>query len=222
MNKKGEKLMLLFAILGVLAIGSVVVLATLSTYDREDVASAISKTTTFEQVNNQIKIMGEEDAKLIAKSHAKGTISEIELKQRKSDEGYIYYAIEFKDGFSETEVRVHAYTGAILAIQKEDTSKDAKANALKAAESATSIPEEKAKQIASARLPRGFVFEGSEVGTYNGIDVWELEFSSDTEEADVVINMNTGEVLDVEYESDDEEEEDDEEDEDEDDDEDDD
>lgn len=91
---------------------------------------------------------------------------------------------------------------AITKVNKENP----KAEALTNQSSGSTISEEEAIRIAENRLGGSFDLEEVDTGSYRGIRVWELEFESSSKEAEVIIDMETGEILDIEYEEEDDDE----------------
>lgn len=136
--------------------------------------------------------ISEQEAISIATGAVQGTVQEVELENVNSN---LIYEIEIiKDG-KEFEVSVDSKSGEIIDIEQELTKEESLIFAASA-----SVSEDEAIEIAEDELSSKFDLEEVETGRYRGVKVWEVEFESNSEEAEVIIDMETGEVLDIEYE----------------------
>lgn len=150
--------------------------------------------------------ISEEQASAIALGAVKGTIKKIELEQEKGR--YIYEVEVDKDG-REFEVSIDSVTGGIIGIEEEIKEQNPEVEPLISSQSSgLIISKEDAIRIAEDRLGSGFDLEEVDTGSYRGIKAWELEFESGSEEAEVIIDMETGEILNIEYEEEDDDDED--------------
>lgn len=134
----------------------------------------------------------QEKAKEIAMRLTGGTIAETGYGTSNGKE--VYY-VETTDGTTETEVEIDATTGEVLSVEIESADDE---DEMKISSSGAKISEEQAKKIAVAEIGG----EVTEVDTdrKNGKDAWEVEIKKDGEYADVLIDMETGEVLAIEWE----------------------
>ena len=184
-------------ILAILLIGSLIVTATFMLYGNYD--NSVTGLATASAIS-------EEQASTIALGTVKGTIKKIELEQEKGR--YIYEVEVDKDG-REFEVSIDSVTGKIMGIEEKIKEQNPEVEPLISSQSSGSIiSKEDAIRIAENRL--GSDFDLEEVGTrnYKGKKVWGLEFESGSEEAEVIIDMETGEILNIEYEEEDDDDED--------------
>ena len=184
-------------ILAILLIGSLIVTATFMLYGNYD--NSVTGLATASAIS-------EEQASTIALGTVKGTIKKIELEQEKGR--YIYEVEVDKDG-REFEVSIDSVTGKIMGIEEKIKEQNPEVEPLISSQSSGSIiSKEDAIRIAEDRLSSDFDLE--EVGTrnYKGKKVWGLEFESGSEEAEVIIDMETGEILNIEYEEEDDDDED--------------
>ena len=183
-------------ILAILLIGSLIVTATFMLYGNYD--NSVTGLATASAIS-------EEQASTIALGTVKGTIKKIELEQEKGR--YIYEVEVDKDG-REFEVSIDSVTGKIMGIEEKIKEQNPEVEPLISSQSSGSIiSKEDAIRIAEDRLSSDFDLE--EVGTrnYKGKKVWGLEFESGSEEAEVIIDMETGEILNIEYDEEDDDDE---------------
>ena len=184
-------------ILAILLIGSLIVTATFMLYGNYD--NSVTGLATASAIS-------EEQASTIALGAVKGTIKKIELEQEKGR--YIYEVEVDKDG-REFEVSIDSVTREIIGIEEKIKEQNPEVEpSISSQSSGSIISKEDAIRIAKDRL--GSDFDLEEVGTrnYKGKKVWGLEFESGSEEAEVIIDMETGGVLNIEYEEEDDDDED--------------
>ncbi len=139
----------------------------------------------------------QEEAIQIATTVAEGTVTS--TGHGISNGNDVYY-VETSDGTIETEIEIDATTGEILNIEQESEDDE---NEVKVSSDNAEITEEEAKEIAVAETG-GKVTE-VDTDRKNGRDAWEIEIKKDGNYADVLIDMETGEVLAVEWEDSDDE-----------------
>jgi uncharacterized membrane protein YkoI len=132
----------------------------------------------------------EEKAVSIASSLNLGTFQEVELED---EDGTLVYAVEYVDGKTEYEVLIDATTGEVLEIDSEEI--------ITADDITVSISEEEAKTIARGAVD-GTVTE-VEIEEEDGSYVYAVEMLVNGEEVDVLIDVNTGIVVEIETEDDD-------------------
>lgn len=151
----------------------------------------------------------EEQAKTIALGNVKGTVKEVEVE--KVNGRYLYEVEVYNDG-RQFDVSIDLVTGEVVSVKEEleekDDEEDEDSVELSKLNSFTfgSISEEEAIRIAEDRLGNSFDLEEVDAGSYRGVKVWELEFEGSSKEAEVIIDMQTGEILNIEYEEDDDDE----------------
>ncbi len=136
--------------------------------------------------------MSMEKAKEIAVAYIGGTIAETSYG---TSSGKDVYYVETTDGTTETEVEIDAATGEILNTETESADDE---DEIKISSSGAKISEEEAKEIAVAETG-GKVTE-VDTDRKNGRDAWEIEINKNGNYADVLVDMETGEVLAVEWE----------------------
>jgi len=183
-------------ILVIILMGGLIVTATFIWY-RSSNNDSITGQVTAQRIS-------EEQARTIALNAVKGTIKKIELEQEKGR--YIYEVEVDKDG-TEFEVSIDSVAGKVIDIEKEIKEENSEVEALTQSSGST-ISEDEAIRIAEDRLGSSFDLEEIDTGSYRGIKAWELEFESGSEEAEVIIDMETGEILNIEYEEEDDDDED--------------
>ena len=156
--------------------------------------------------------VSEEQAIEIALRAIPGTFTEIEAAR--VNDVYVY-EVEIQSEGQETDVLVNMMTGKIEGIERdaieeddEDDSSDELDDEENDAESeeeeimvssaGARVSEQQAKDIAIREV--GGRVTDIETDSEDGRNVWEVEIRKDGEEVDVLIDMETGEVLDIERE----------------------
>ena len=135
-------------------------------------------------------LIGKDKAKEIALAKAPGAVLvEIELDE---DDGVWKYEGELRKGYQEYEFEIDAKTGSVLKW-KEDTDDDVPASSTAASNSAV-IGQEKAKQIALAKVP-GATLVNIELDTDDGKKVYEGELRKGNIEYEFEIDAATGSIL---------------------------
>ena len=135
-------------------------------------------------------LIGKDRAKEIALAKAPGAVLvEIELDE---DDGVWKYEGELRKGYQEYEFEIDATTGSVLKW-KEDTDDDMPASSTAASNSAV-IGQEKAKQIALAKVP-GATLVNIELDTDDGKKVYEGELRKGNIEYEFEIDAATGSIL---------------------------
>ncbi len=135
----------------------------------------------------------QEEVESIATTVASGTVTEVETGSYNGNE---IYSVELTDGDTETDVEIDATTGEVLSVE-EETGDDENETQISRANAA--ITEEEAKEIAVAQT--GGQVTDIDTDRKYGRDAWEVEIHTDGAYADVLIDMQTGEVLAIEWET---------------------
>src|SRR3989338_7052387 len=176
-------------ILAILLFGSLFVMATLMKYGGSS-DDAITGLATVPSITSA-------QAGSIASGAVKGTVEEIELEK---ENGNPIYSVEIINEKGEHDIKIDAHTGKILKIEVEN---DVGRKELEVVN--PKISEEQAKKIAlNAVNGKATDIEAKKV---NGVYVYEVEIQSNGEETDVLVNMMTGKIENVESETADEDDE---------------
>jgi uncharacterized membrane protein YkoI len=131
-----------------------------------------------------------QEAKEKAHEEFQGKVIEIELDH---DDGRLLYEINLVDETSEVEIEMDAVTGEIFEKEKERADRDKQ---LKAQANVLTIQE--AKEIAQAEFA-GKVIE-MELDEDDGRFVYEMELVNNNSEAEIDMDAETGEILELEIE----------------------
>jgi uncharacterized membrane protein YkoI len=134
----------------------------------------------------------EQQAQATASSLVQGEVSEVEVEYENERK---VYEVEVRDETGETEVKIDASSGEILSIEDEDEEYVSSAGAKVTAAEAKAI----AVQETGGRVT------DLDTDRERGRDVWEVEVRTSRGEADVLVDMETGEVLAVEWEDEEDE-----------------
>jgi uncharacterized membrane protein YkoI len=142
----------------------------------------------------------EGEAIAIASLLASGEFQEAELEYVN---GAYVYAVEFSDGDTETEVVLDAATGDIVKVEVEeqdsDEEEDEEIDPEELDNLDADVTEDEAEEIALNAVGGGEVMEIA-VEKESGSYVYEVEVEYKGDEFEVVIDMETGEVLEIEEE----------------------
>ncbi len=153
---------------------------------------------TSPQVTERIT---QKEAVALALDKVPGTVTEVETHLIK---GAWVYEVEIQNDNTESEVKVDAKTGTVLAIEKEEISHDDREEEITKEElqqlTKGPITEQKAKDIAVSHV-KGYA-TSVETEKENGILVYEVEVIYNGDSVEVEIDANTGEVLEIEWEDD--------------------
>ena len=184
MAKTIEKIILGILIIAILSTSTVLITGL------DDESKTMRTTTNSPQISL-------EQAKSIALRIQEGTVTEAFLE---NDNGVLAYEIEVTNGNEETEIKIDPSTGNILSTETE-TEEPVTVQELVSAE----ITEEKAKEIALNEVSGRVIKVDTE--KENGRVLYEIEIQDGNDVAEVEIDAETGEVLEVEFGDDDEDEE---------------
>ena len=150
------------------------------------------------------KLLSMEEAKKIALAEYDGVVESFESDK---DWGKHIYEIEIDNGAIEYELDMDAVTGEILKVEEDhdddddrEDSNQTSSNKGSETENKNLISEEEAIKIATDKV----------AGTVNKIErdkddgrvEYEIEIRTDTGEADIEIDAETGEILSVDYDRD--------------------
>ena len=167
------------------------------------------------QVSNADQQISLEQAKTIAlnavDTNKVGKLTDAEVE---NENGEVIYSIEFTKDNIETDVKIDAKNGNILAIENDLNEADQDNNEgdeeeLSAEEtSGDKITEDQAIEIAKTQVDMSIVGEikDIEIEKENNIVVYAVEFTKNNIETDVKIDAKTGKVVKVESDLDEEEE----------------
>jgi len=167
------------------------------------------------QVSNADQQISLEQAKTIAlnavDTNKVGKLTDAEVE---NENGEVIYSIEFTKDNIETDVKIDAKNGNILAIENDLNEADQDNNEgdeeeLSAEEtSGDKITEDQAIEIAKTQVDMSIVGEITdiELEKENNIVVYAVEFTKNNIETDVKIDAKTGKVVKVESDLDEEEE----------------
>ncbi|MEK6903414.1 MAG: PepSY domain-containing protein [Nanoarchaeota archaeon] len=146
------------------------------------------------------KDISEEQAKAIALSVVNGVITEIE---EKTVNGVTFYEVEIDDGRLEIEIKIDKRNGDILQTTREEKDdNDASVSAEELKTIGGILTEEQAKAIALATVPGTVI--SVETERENGRLIYGFEIAAQNDVAEVEIDAETGEVLEIEWGDDDE------------------
>ncbi len=229
MEKMVEKIIIGVLLVLVLGVGSVLVTALVTRTNPLD-SRPLER---FTDTNNNELSEAEETAQLVplagitaeqaqaialsvVDTKKVGSITDIELE---NENGNTVYAVEFtKDGI-ETDVKIDAVNGNVLLIEddtneadrdddenermEDDEDEDDEDDETRVSSANARITEEEAKRIAEDETGG----RATEVDTdrVRGRAAFEIEIRKNGKEADVLVDMETGEVLEVEWEDEEDE-----------------
>ncbi|WP_199906709.1 PepSY domain-containing protein [Campylobacter concisus] len=107
--------------------------------------------------------------------------------------GATFYKIEsFKDGIKQ-EIKIDANSGQIVKVENKNKKHILPIEAVDFSKFALSIDEAVAKALA---LEAGWSLDGAELDNKNGLWVYEVELERGISEKKVIINAQTGEIID--------------------------
>lgn len=164
------------------------------TIPREEVSQEI---TTIEP-----KEITRQQAKTIALRTVKGVVTEVE---EKIISGVPAFSVEIEDGTIETEIFISKKDGEILKISQEsieDEQEEIKPKELQQLQTASGIlTETEAKALALQVVPG--IVTGFEAEREDGRLVYEIEIAAQGDRAEVEIDAETREILEIEWGDDD-------------------
>jgi hypothetical protein len=131
------------------------------------------------------------DALNIAEKNFPGSsVKDIEMNVKN---GATFYKIEsFKDGIKQ-EIKIDANSGQIVKVENKNKKHILPIEAVDFSKFALSIDEAVAKALA---LEAGWSLDGAELDNKNGLWVYEVELERGISEKKVIINAQTGEIID--------------------------
>lgn len=135
----------------------------------------------------------EQQAVSIVQAKVRGTVQEVEIPTSSNP----VYEVEMNDGDTEMDVTVDARTGDVVAIEEDIPESETSMYT-----SNSPITEQEAKDIAVERT--GGRVSDFEVKRRNGRIAYEVEITKNGNEADVLIDAETGDILDIEWEGEEE------------------
>jgi uncharacterized membrane protein YkoI len=194
MNKKAEKTILVLSLIAVLLIGSLVVTATYMKIKEEEKIQVTE--VAGSNADNPISIISKETAVQIASGYRSGEVEEVSLHR---SNGALIYSIEIKGSDMEYDIHIDALNGNVVGftseeIEAEDDDTDEEEPFVSSL--GARITEEQAKQIALDEV--GGTVTDTDTDRVNGRDAWEIEIRKNGNEYDVLVDMETGDVLKVE------------------------
>jgi len=132
-----------------------------------------------------------DDALNIAEKNFPGSsVKDISVDVKK---GTTFYEIEsFKDGIKQ-EIKIDANSGQIVKVENKNKKHILPIEAVDFSKFALSIDEAVAKALA---LEAGWSLDGAELDNKNGLWVYEVELERGISEKKVIINAQTGEIID--------------------------
>ena len=135
------------------------------------------------------------EAQAIAVRHVGGTVAQLELV---SSNGQAVYDIELNKDGREYDVTIDAATGAVLTVEEEMTEHEA---ATTLASAPHNVSESEA--IAIARNHTQGTLAETELERKGSILVYAIEFKNGRQSTEVLVAVETGEVLGIEIENED-------------------
>ena len=131
------------------------------------------------------------DALNIAEKNFPGSsVKDIEMNVKN---GATFYKIEsFKDGIKQ-EIKIDANSGQIVKVENKNKNHILPIEAVDFSKFALSIDEAGATALA---LAAGWSLDGAELDNKNGLWVYEVELERGISEKKVIINAQTGEIID--------------------------
>ncbi|WP_042147276.1 PepSY domain-containing protein [Paucisalibacillus sp. EB02] len=141
-----------------------------------------------EVVKEKEGLISPEEAIEIAQSEQDGYVESVELER---EHGYVYYEVDFEN--PDHDVYIDASTGEVLRVEWDDDDRD-EYNNKQNLESIMSI--EEAKEIAVAEVG-GKVIE-VDLDEDDGRYEYELELRTDRGEAEITIDAESGEIIEME------------------------
>lgn len=154
--------------------------------------NAMTKTGVSTQVDTgttvrNTRVISEAEARAIALDRVPGTVEDVELND---EDGKKVLVVEIESGDLEHNVHIDPFTKRILLVETERELSN------KEIEDVAKISEKKAKELAlGAYSGKVTDIEGKLV---NSVYAWEVEVTSGAKEADVLVDMLTGAILDIE------------------------
>jgi len=140
------------------------------------------------------------EAIALALDKAPGTVAEVETDMVN---GNVIYEVEIVDANTETEVRIDAATGVVMAIEQEPREEDEEEAVTEKERQQIKIgpiTEQKAIKIALG-LVNGHVVS-VETEREHGMLIYEVEIAHDGDVVEIEIDAATGEILEMEWEDD--------------------
>lgn len=125
-----------------------------------------------------------------------GSVAEIKAKKVN---GNFVYEVEIVHNGMESDVLINMMTGAVQGIKTEsmdDEEDDDKEELVSS--SGRKVTEEEAKKIALREI--GGTVTDIEMDRDGGKNIWEVEVTKSGKQADVLIDLETGEVIEIEWE----------------------
>ena len=138
----------------------------------------------------QAAITSKEALNIAEKNFPGSSVKDIEMNVKK---GVTFYKIEsFKDGVKQ-EIKIDANSGQIVKVENKNKKHIMPIEAVDFSKFALSIDEAVAKAQA---LDAGWSFDEAELDNKNGAWIYKVELKLDRSEKKVIINAQTGEIID--------------------------
>ena len=138
----------------------------------------------------QAAITSKEALNIAEKNFPGSSVKDIEMNVKK---GVTFYKIEsFKDGVKQ-EIKIDANSGQIVKVENKNKKHILPIEAVDFSKFALSIDEAVSKALA---LEAGWSLDGAELDNKNGRWVYEVELERGISEKKVIINAQTGEIID--------------------------
>lgn len=136
--------------------------------------------------------------KALERMNGKGEVTNIELN---TEEGRPVYTVTTQNAKRQAEMAIDGNSGDILFYSTQEDDRESEKSSKEQKSSKIKVTPEKAKQIALSKV-NGSIDE-IELESEDGSYVYEIEIETEDDEATVIIQAYTGEVLSVTFEHDD-------------------